>query len=505
MSFPALVPFLFDREVYNGVPDSATLTRRLMRWQKWARGRWTRVSPMDGPIVTAGPGFSVWTPKSPFFVPAPAVPCRTLRGWVAYSTGGAWLAIRFVSRRTGRILHESTISSGAYSEIVLTGVDAPDVIDFYVQGSASFTLYALGLWWDVRGEGALPGVTYDSAWGSWLSQSFYSAGRADSSYLLRWLARKANQLVADRPPMAVCRGGGPGATAYFPVLVSPLVPSIKVYSSSTSTARFRKMSDLSYSGNYAFSGGVATIPTAFSEPTAVMVEVSGGIASPWYVTIVETPASATDLGLPGAETVPASFVDLADASLLARTPIRADQDALGSAAIGRAALVKNLVWLAAKKTRVLACAGDTTILSGSGVGPRRLFVASDDGWEKQIRLRAMKERNYVVPGPGPIAPGNQNIAWAEWTDDNGSSPASTWKDLDGEPVPGYETEQTPSGLLYTMESIASATVAHKLAANASFFYRRRWYNPDTDAYPYEDFLGGIVEELPDGTPLTSWP
>ena len=346
MSIPGIVPWIQDREVYAGVPDTATLTRRLVRWTNWARGRLTRATPCDAPYRSGGlypPYPGVTTRVGSFLVLPSPLPCRTLKAWVTHSGGAGVDYVEFRSRRTGRVLGRSATwdQTTIDTSCTLTGVDAPDVVEVHFPcASGTGRLGSIGAYWDARAE-APSGVTLDAAWGTMLKFGWASAGRTDGAFFLRWLARRANQMMADRPRQVVAtanaRSGSEGVMLTG-LRVAAKVPSIRIRIRANGAAApaWTALDPAGASGNgTAFSGPDAngyytsTITTGFAVPTTIRVYWSVPSTSPAIFTpgpvytpiiITEDEPTATSLGLVGGDAVPGAFTALEERAMVSRTP-----------------------------------------------------------------------------------------------------------------------------------------------------------------------------------------
>ena len=155
-----------------------------------------------------------------------------------------------------------------------------------------------------------------------------------------------------------------------------------------------------------------------------------------------------------------------------------------------------MVWLLAKKTRVLASVSNRDSLAVAGSRLNYVLAAAADGWAKQIRCYAGRRRQ--ISAGLAVAEGKQQFAWAKWAD-------PTWTDLAYEPVPEDSRLYPDTAGAYTQPIEWISTDDHQMASGEERLVYRHWLNPDSDAVYAEASEGGCFEELPDGTPLTAWP
>jgi hypothetical protein len=474
---PAIGFSLADAEFRNGLPDQAALTRRIMSWQSWAHRRLTRATPADGGFwstewVSNG-GFMT------FYVPPPPVACRRLAVWVRARTMNGDVVVTVRSLRTGLVLTAITLSgasSGQWASGTVT-VDAPDVVKVSVQCVPTDYVTAVSMWWDLEAE-APAGVTIEPTWPAALSQAYLAANRPDSAYVLRWIARRANQLLAHRSPMVVA-SVYPKAGAVIMLRISPRTPSLTIRAAGGGTsARLTYLSPALGTGTlYNGVGGAdgwetITVPIQGHPQTAPIraeLFVSGSSLSAFSV--FEDEPTAADLGLPGGETVPAAFIE--PSVVLSGSPILANLDGAGGAGAGRLALLKNMIWLLAHKTRTLVCASARW---SSGAQQRIYRVrTANDGLTKKIRIR-------VRSGPGVGYPSStQKFGWGWLDNENGGGGGGGWVDL---------------GLAPPVDSDAwRAFDANSLPPNSEWTYRRHWSNPSAEAFMAECGYGAAFEEI----------
>jgi hypothetical protein len=416
-------------------------------------------------------------------------------------------------RTTCTIPTSSAIGTYAF-DVLVDGPDTLDIIPGSIGTWAGNVVHVSAYW--KPSVGAPSGITIPSDWGA-ISQTWATADKAHSTYVLRWLARQANWLMNDRARHAAAislASSYVGLVPQWAVRIASRVPSVtaKVYakSATTQTLYLRGFLDLSAGGaatpDWETSVSITTTDWAWYSMTLspgasaardVLLRLAQHTDTTiGSVLIYENAPTASNLGLPGAETIPAAFVDLDESSIASRKPILAST--LDS-------LVKNMVWLASAKVRTLVC--ESTNVRTGAVDPLKGTMgiyrvrATPDGWTKQIRCIG----SYLLD-PDPDTTTNQYLAWAQWAADNGG--ASEWKELEQE----QPFEATTVNPLAVNRCRATYTQAddHSLSSGSEFIFRRLWGNPDADAAPEwnygsGDAVGAVFEELPDGTTTTSWP
>jgi hypothetical protein len=516
MSSPSFVTSFLDAETRPGTPDTAVLARRLARWQRWARERMTGQVPcssrVNGPSATLATPVTTW---SRFYVPAPPTPNRMLRVWwrAAYPTGT--LGIR--SSRTGTVQWIAATDYGGLSSGTVT-VDAPDVLEVLCKhvGSAPEPYYPtfLSAWWETLSSALVPGATFEG-WSA-VSQNFYAAGRSDSAYLLRWLARKANYLTSDRQRCVYSNSdNGPGAYGIF--RISAKLPSVRVWVYAKASAdrnisvvfydtpgaglftTIIAMGSIAVPGDDTWAWRSVTIPCGFATGHVVHMSVSQPNTSIASVSVEEDQYTAAALGLPAGETVPAAFVDLDDALLLGGMPIVADTVYGGSRARGRKVLVENMIWLAANKVRTLwsrsvwspgGTYGQAGYLHPANTTPLDFqtldvvrYRATPDGWAKQLRIAsgAFLRSGYSTT--------TQGVATGHGLGDDGATATKLLSTVvPASLMPSWTVEEAPA-----------------VAAGQAFTFRRILVDPPAVGQAEIARSDGLtIEELPMGTPTTAW-
>lgn len=521
MSAPGNVPYFFDAELRNDLPDSAALARRLVRWQRWCYERMTGQTPCwaraSRTFQSTGPPAHAYR----FYVPAPPAPNRTLRVWFTDAIAASNGTVGFRSQRTGTIQWVDPSRTDGSGRTATITIDAPDIVDVYVRwksGTSPFYLANLSAWWEPVGASDVPGVTLDTSWAA-ISQNAVAALRPDSTYLLRWLARKANQLMNDRQ-RAVFSSAASGRRY---LRIAPFVPGLTIwvyikssaartyffnfYDADGSGAPYAASSVLNVPGDNTWAWRSLTFATGYTTGRTVSIAgvPSGAGTSIAAIAIEEDQPTAVSLGLPAGETIPAAFVEVDDLSIRGRSAIWADLDAASSRAHGRKALVENMVYLWAKKVRTLYV--ENPIAPGLTFGSGTVFAnteppsyqtqeivryrATPDGWAKQLRVAgsAAIGDNAGVPYTDS---GGQGIAIGQWAAENGG--AGVLKTLTTR-IPAKEWPNE----WYVEEAPA-------VASGAAFIFRHLLMNPPAVGQPVKAFANGlVVEELPKGTATTAWP
>jgi hypothetical protein len=146
---------------------------------------------------------------------------------------------------------------------------------------------------------------------------------------------------------------------------------------------------ISQGGSLGVQASVATAAVAGpAYVSAVGVAILG-------VTISVEPPLATELGLPGADTVPASYVPLDDAACAPGRSVLAQDDRFGVRA-GPYYLVRNLIWLAANRTGVTLVADWLHRTQSAG------WSGAGDGYYRNQTLVSTNGQQY--PAGGDVVP-----------------------------------------------------------------------------------------------------
>jgi hypothetical protein len=446
-----------------------------------------------------------------------------LRVWWKENANASTGTIGLRSQRTGTMQWLNAASTPDYkTRTAAVTIDAPDIVDVYVKWMSGvgvpYSPTSLAAWWEPASGAQVPGVTFDTTWKA-ISQAAVYPGRPDSTYVLAWLARKANQLMNDRQRVVLSVGGGAGH-----MRIAPFVPGLTVWLYvKSSVARtyyinfydianpvpFGQSSVLNVPGDNTWAWRSVTFPAGFTAERVVLwSQVKSGpevtIAS---IAFEEDQPTAASLGLPVGETIPAAYTDVDDVSLRARIGIWADRDAGGSRAHGRKALVENMIWLWASKVRTLwnenlispwPVYGGGTVFGNTDPPSNQTqeivrFRATPDGWTKQLRVAGSSSIGFDG-GTGQPYPdtGGQGIATGQWAAENGG--AAALKTL---------TTRVP---LQEWPNEWWVEEAPGVAAGAAFIFRTLLMNPPAAGQPVKAFANGlVVEELPYGTAVTAWP
>lgn len=239
-------------------------------------------------------------------------------------------------------------------------------------------------------DGLRSDITVDTSWVS-LSQAFYSNGSADSSHGLRWIQRKTAQLLAHRPKPVVAKwfpdddqvnaawkltnitGTTTRVVGRYKFYVSEHCPTLSFAAQYkvSGTATFALKVYLNGSGVAAATATVGGTSYGWSTPVDIAIssgnraavndiridaEITGVVGTVAFyvpgISVWEKEPAASDLGLPGAETIPAAFPFPDPRLMKASQPIYADTDFFGNN-VGRAQLIKAVIYLAAKRMRHL--------------------------------------------------------------------------------------------------------------------------------------------------------
>jgi hypothetical protein len=518
MSAPGTVPYFYDAELRNELPDSSAFARRIVRWQRWCYERMTGQTPCWArPSSTYQSSSTTPAHAYRFYVPAPPTPNRTLRLWWIDTNNGSTGMVGLRSQRTGTIQWLDPVATdGSYGRTATVTIDAPDVVDVYVKWktgtSLPYYVTSISAWWEPAGTSEVPGVSFDTSWAA-ISQAAVAALRPDSAYLLRWLARKANQLMNDRQRCVFSAA----STGQRYMRIAPFTPGLTIWvyvrSSTASTYRldfydvgnlspYASSSILNVPGDNTWAWRSLTLTTGYTAGRTVKwVGIPGANVSVASIAIEEDQPTAVSLGLPAGETIPAAFTSVDDVALRARASIWADTDASGSRAHGRQALIENMIFLWAKKVRTIwvenplsppGTYGTGTVFGNTNPPSYQTqeivrFRATPDGWAKQLRIAGSAA---VVTGQADAA--GQGVAIGQWPAENGGAgglktlttriPVQVWPNA-------WYVEEAPA-----------------VASGSAFYFRSLLMNPPTVGQAVRAMANGLViEELPFGTPVTAWP
>lgn len=544
MKSPPSARFLTDLSTWNGAIAGGWFLRALFFAQRWARSVMTAQTPCAATFHATWLS-SGWSEAGSLFLPVPPHPARKLKVWLhrtAGTAGDGKERLRFVSRRTGRMVREWILNPGgaaspAWFSTTLT-FNAPDTLDVYAYSESLATgglvCGSLSAYWVPEADAAAgaDNATIPSGVGPIITQQFFAQDRADSTYALRRIAHTMNHLIAYRSRQVATMnewghhdarmgGGYSSATAGFfaVVRVAAGIPSLtanfrirSAYPTGYSWTARIEMADANTGAAISttdsapfldstggFNYATVTVPCAFAASTevtlrAVFVQSPGGssLFTPDDVSIWEDQPSATDLGLPSGETIPASFVDLGDGFGRVYGPILAAD---------RQALLQNTLWLLSAKVRNLATFSDA-VSGTAGADPDvtvdpdvntagwLTFRATPDGWEKNLTAYCGSSSDGLLPGPRRISLSKWEFLWG-------------WKSL--------EEETTPPGVVFTSEPWFRQPVgwerrdAHRIAAGASLAFRRRLRDSVDGTTGTLVDHGAVIVEEPEESKLTDWP
>ncbi len=446
-TIPSYRPLITDAETRNGTVMSAALMRKLMDWLNYTWSYDVRETPSGesrtwfglfatgaGGLVTGG---VVPSASATFHVPAAQSYAERIVVWayvdgdtvngrallvtdddrkreyrnaLSYAAGPRWESIEIPMPSTGGSLSVFTYSGTSI------GLNASWPYDF----DTIDHLKSVSAWWkpivSITGGGA---VTIDSAWSA-ISQTFLATDRPAATYVLRWLARRANLFTACRPRMVVNAlrvnvqasasypfpssetGAGAFEWGRWKTYEAPLSPSSTVWVRAINTDTATRALRLYRNGTLIQTWNVPTggVWTWLSATLTTGVAGKGGAAEytlswaaatgagPYVfgvsaVSQFENEATATNLALPGGQAVP-SWATIERDLILSRQAIRADKDPGGNA-VGLAALVKAMIWLWSK--RLPRC---TMFWSGGVGGLEQVSTPPyplDGTWETKIANR----------------------------------------------------------------------------------------------------------------------
>ncbi len=371
MSYPATRRFFRDDEFRNENAAISGLVRALAGWQNHTWARDLTITPADAKVYSgvaapwpwAASGFintpdrdvSAGRPSvllAVFPVPDPRAPCTKVTVEVNAELPGAGtlhgeLVVTNVTTGAVGTCTLSWIFGAAGNRWFSTEVTASvgDVIQVsatYTAG-ATFTVSSLSAWWSPSSV-SLPGVTFTAGWFA-LSQTYCANDRALSTYLLRQLGRTANALVYDRPqPIACSWLYNPAAGVAANYNTVPLVVGrYKVPIGARVTdinIRLRYRISGACSVTCALSGGGSvSIPltvTPYGTASGSITRAAGAFSveeltltvagSPNYCDIehVLVYEAASDLALPGGESVPSNYDPNLDERIVSGRAIRKD-------------------------------------------------------------------------------------------------------------------------------------------------------------------------------------
>jgi hypothetical protein len=360
-------------------------------------------------------------------------------------------------------------------------------------GTATYYLHTLTVLWEANTSpvlGETPGT-----WSA-LSQAYVAPDRSANAALLRAASNLSLGLLAANPQPLFCHcfawtrsstgtGGGAGLVGTVPswiVRTSPLLPapwvtirprflvtgqgaarrvtaaaSIAGTATTVSTSAGTVVTTAAFSnGAYVAEGTDALrlkLPAGEFFEIRVDVTSGGGGANstdntslyPWYVgasllgvTITQDAPAAADLGLPGADVVPAAYQPIDDLACAPRSAVVAQNDRIGRRA-GLSYLVKNLIWLAANRSAYTMVADWLHRTQHAGHGTN----AAGDAMYRNTTVfpynAQMVGTWHAAPGWFPGTPG-----WADRTNPTNAN------ELDAAASPGGAGHHYPGDALVKM-------------------------------------------------------
>jgi hypothetical protein len=375
MTIPPKRPVVLDLETYNGNPALAQLAKRLMQWANFTNDRDRFCTPSDPLALSVGTtpltrtevsGGSETKQLGVAWIPPTLGPQTQIKVWlyVVRSSVNATAEFKLTSRRTGRV-QTVTLAAGAAGEAWESAVVDAEGGDAFALSLTSTHADAVSVWgacawWH---QASIVGATVDAYQKVTLQGAASDA--AFSTYLLRWLARRANQFALERPRPAFAKwwatwkGTGGVNLGRYRVLIGPGITSITVHllvrvatdpgvtakvnatlddGSSTYTAA---TTGIAVSANYAWPAALTiTFPVSTQARTMELRLDGDGAAGEYRVASVaawENAAADADI-LPAGESVPANFAAMSDESLSSRHAIVSP----GSA--GFAQLLGSMAW-----------------------------------------------------------------------------------------------------------------------------------------------------------------
>jgi hypothetical protein len=390
--------------------DLIDVTRRIARNQNWIWANHGNVLAATGqePLTTQTPSVTTGTIDVAYF----ACPNRTATGsdsvrccgYVTVVTGSANAKLRLYQLMPGE---NTPTADTPYDEVALSSAGTDVFVDFNARirsgadplrfclrligaSSGTYTLLSTTVTW-VRNPSSVLGETVE-AWAA-MSQGFCIADRAMSAALVRALSNRTLRLMAENPRpiyshsfiwprVSTAAAGTETRVALYSAKHDGITsPSLgyrarAVVTGNGSLVTFRlyvngTLKDSQFGvGPGTTTNGVYITETSLpfvsaSVPTGdLKIEITaqctaGATAPPTYctnvgavftgMTIFQGIRSGAQLGLPGADTVPAAYQPIDESACVPGRSVVAQNDRLGRRA-GPFYLVKNLIWLAANRT-----------------------------------------------------------------------------------------------------------------------------------------------------------
>jgi hypothetical protein len=376
-------PLFHDRETRAGMPDLATFTWKMMQFEEFAYRRHLRFTPSDDPgavrnryadsFVTGGNGPSTVVVGT-HYIPSPNIPSHRLvaRFYCTFSVTN-WTGYIEVTSSRGTVTQIVADSAGLGDRWINAFVPAsgPDVLTVRVRctnvGQGGFTggmaVLSTCMWWEpLASDGA--GLTVETSWSA-MKFAIAHDGAPDSAFLLRWLARRANQFAGRRSVrMAVavarrCTIGTAPITRRYKVWIGDVTAQIYI----SVEARCRTVNgDVTFHVDGSLVHTETLTPAVATQDVSTTVSITPGEHEIWVqqsapldtftVRISEAIPNSANLGLVTGDIIPTLFRRLPIEHAHARAIIYGDKDS-DARNVGRRALVENMTWLFAKRCRTL--------------------------------------------------------------------------------------------------------------------------------------------------------
>ncbi len=381
MTVSSVRPVFLDLETYNGNPALSQLAKRLMQWVNFTYDRDLFCTPTDPlalapAVVGADETANVPTTRTQVsggsetkqlgvaWLPHPLGPQTQVKLWlyVIRSTVNATATFKLTSRRTGRVQTVAIAAGAAVGAWQSAVVDAEGGDAFALSLTSTHadavSVWGACAWWH---QAAIVGATVDAF--SKLTLGAAPADAAFSTYLLRYLARRANQFALERPRPAFAKwwatwtAAGGSNLGRYKVLIGPGVTSVTVHllvrvAVDPGVAPVVNVTLDDGSATYVAAQAIPGVTTTYEwrGPATITVPVAttaremelrldgDGAGEYRLATVCVWEDAAVDANLlPGVETVPA-FVPLSDEAISSRHAI------VSPGAPGVATLIADMVW-----------------------------------------------------------------------------------------------------------------------------------------------------------------
>lgn len=384
-ALPPSRPVFYDAETFNGTADLGSLHRKLVQWARWTYGRDAYYKPCN---VISGDGNGLGSGNlGSFYVPQPTTPAQrlVLQVYVDLTNAAYTVDLALVGTRGNEktVRVDSAALGGGGATVGWYEFTFPCAPDSVVEVTATASNAAVNVkslcgWWEPLATGS--GITLPGGSLSFVSRTWAAQDRPDSAYFLQQLAQLANRYAATRPRMVVAtsyaRMGSQTAGTYevgrYKVLVGENVGYVDVDEIQHTVC--------SVDGDFVFKlyedgSLIATQSSAAASPTRtsfgtvaitkgaaravefkITVTFAAGTRSALGALIFESPMDVADLGLASGDAVPGSFPTLDAGAGRGGAAIMATGQG------GRAGLLDALIWLYAKRRRVLV---DDSVVFGT--------------------------------------------------------------------------------------------------------------------------------------------